>query len=288
MSSESGSTDTTALSPRAGIALLTLQLRAAMQEAAEAEADAVAVDLDAARDLLRARLAPMLDERRRALDDTLAATRTEAARAVAAAHRAASVIVAHARPVELPLPEIVDAPPPLPEPAADPVVEESAFEVEPAVDADDDVEPAAETVVEAVADPQPMPEQELDATLVAAFEADLAPEPEPDEEPEPEPAPAAVVAPLVAPLTAPVVPAAPVTVVIDAEAFARVFATVFASIMDDRQRTPGWSTAPQVFVPAPPSTPAKQSFWTHARHPDVLLMGVATVIVLVVLAAWLG
>ena len=32
---------------------------------------------------------------------------------------------------------------------------------------------------------------------------------------------------------------------------------------------------------------AKEGFWSHARHPDVILLGIATVIVLVVLVAWL-
>jgi hypothetical protein len=31
----------------------------------------------------------------------------------------------------------------------------------------------------------------------------------------------------------------------------------------------------------------KPSFWSNARHLDVLLLGIATAIVLVVLAAWL-
>ena len=39
---------------------------------------------------------------------------------------------------------------------------------------------------------------------------------------------------------------------------------------------------------APLPVPVKQSFWTHARHPDVILMSLTMVIVLVILAAWLA
>ena len=34
--------------------------------------------------------------------------------------------------------------------------------------------------------------------------------------------------------------------------------------------------------------PAKKSFWAHAWHPDVLLSGLAMVIVIIVLIAWTG
>jgi hypothetical protein len=93
-----------------------------------------------------------------------------------------------------------------------------------------------------------------------------------------------------------------VTVVLDAEAFARAFATVFASVLDSRYAA---MTAGQLSLPPAPGQVAhgqvaqfpgaqvpvvihqKQSFWAHARHVDVLLMGVAAAIVLIVLAAWM-
>ena len=76
--------------------------------------------------------------------------------------------------------------------------------------------------------------------------------------------------------------------VIDAEAFARVFAAVIASALEERP--PVWSPTAQMFaaLPIAPQVPVKQSFWSHAKHVDVLLLSAAMVIVLVVLAAWLA
>lgn len=82
------------------------------------------------------------------------------------------------------------------------------------------------------------------------------------------------------------------TIVIDAEAFARVFASVMMGMLDERAAALG--TAPQWAMqqaPSPqplPAPPVKQSFWKHAWHADVVLLGLSTVIVLVVLAAWLA
>ncbi len=73
--------------------------------------------------------------------------------------------------------------------------------------------------------------------------------------------------------------------VIDAEAFAKVFATVVATMLDERAARPGVRAA---VAPAQSPAPVKQSFWTHAKHPDVILLGLTTAIVLVVLAAWLA
>lgn len=90
----------------------------------------------------------------------------------------------------------------------------------------------------------------------------------------------------------PPVPAAmvpPITVVIDAEAFARVFATLLASLPDERFAAwrPGvaWPSVP---ASADTVNRAKPSFWKQAWHIDVLLVGLAAVIVLVILASWLG
>ena len=85
-----------ALPPRVGIALLTLQLRASLQEEAVAEAEHSRVDLDSSLAELRARLEPLMAERRRQLDEALEDARDEAAASVAAAHREASAIVADA------------------------------------------------------------------------------------------------------------------------------------------------------------------------------------------------
>ena len=50
-----------------------------------------------------------------------------------------------------------------------------------------------------------------------------------------------------------------------------------------------WAPSAQMFsaLPVAPPPPVKQSFWSHAKHVDVLLLSAAMVIVLVVLAAWL-
>lgn len=89
--------------------------------------------------------------------------------------------------------------------------------------------------------------------------------------------------------SAPLPPPQQINVSIDADAFARVFATVFAAIVEQRvQQLPPVPYLPYAVAPAAPAVPAKQGFWRHARHPDVLLLGIATAIVLVVLAAWLA
>jgi hypothetical protein len=95
-------------------------------------------------------------------------------------------------------------------------------------------------------------------------------------------------APLVGPAAA-----ASLNVVIDAEAFARVFAAAFSSLLDERLATAGAVQSQPIYppmyaqLPVPPAV-VKQSFWSHAKHVDVLLLSGAMVIVLVVLAAWLA
>ena len=82
----------------------------------------------------------------------------------------------------------------------------------------------------------------------------------------------------------PTTPAPPV--VLDAEVFARVFVTMLVDALEARGR----QIHPQsIVVAAPIAAPAvvKQGFWTHARHVDVLLLGLTMAIVLVILAAWL-
>jgi len=101
------------LSPRAGIARLTLQLRASLQESVDAEADAANADEQAARDELRSRLEPLMTERRRILEEELKTTRLDAAAQVAAAHREAAALL---DPIAAPVVE-------------EPVVEEPVVEV---------------------------------------------------------------------------------------------------------------------------------------------------------------
>ncbi|MGZ4724094.1 MAG: hypothetical protein ACXV8L_07775 [Ilumatobacteraceae bacterium] len=99
------------LPPRVGIALLTLQLRASLQEAAVAEAEHTRLDPDSALCELRARLVPLIEERRRLLNEALEVARVDAAAAIAAAHREASAIVADAsEQADLTVPEVVIVP----------------------------------------------------------------------------------------------------------------------------------------------------------------------------------
>ncbi len=101
----------------------------------------------------------------------------------------------------------------------------------------------------------------------------------------------------------PPVAASSTTLTIDAEAFARLLATMVASAVDERLRAGGVMPAPQFqqlpyqpqpfqyvvpVAPGPVAPAEKRSFWKHAWHADVVLLGISTVIVLVVLAAWLG
>jgi hypothetical protein len=67
-----------------------------------------------------------------------------------------------------------------------------------------------------------------------------------------------------------------INIVIDAEAFARVIANVLGEHL----------AAVRVTTPATPVVP--QPTLKHARHLDVFLVGIATLIVLVILAAWIG
>ena len=256
------STVPASLSPRAAVAMLSLQLRAAVQEADTAEADANSVDEAAARQQLRDRLEPLIAERRRALDESLSVARADAAAAITAARDEArrmierSAAAAEARRAEL---------------AA------SVFQRAVIAEPEPEVEPAVEPELMWADEPEPQVEVET-AELV---------EPELDE-PEPEVVqPEVVVHQQGAPLH--------VTVSIDADAFAAAFAQVFANILEERMGSaqaafaPRMALGPMMMMPEQVAAQgaARRSFWSNARHLDVALVGLATTIVLVVLAAWL-
>jgi hypothetical protein len=82
-------------------------------------------------------------------------------------------------------------------------------------------------------------------------------------------------------------PTAPVNIGIDAAAFAQVFAAVFATMLDERMSLVRPGDQHVVGLGAPPA-PQKKGFWASALHVDVLLLGAAMVIMLIVLAAWLA
>ncbi len=290
MIGDAPSTGSPALSARAGIALLTLQLRAAIMEAEAAEATNATADHEGAREELRARLDPLLTQRRESLDQSLAEAKAEADAKVASARRAATVMIAQASPPLPSVPVATAGPPARADmPVAVPVVALAVAANSARPEGDESRAPAPETVVQPLL-PNDTTVQAEPPKLVLAV-ADVAAQPtnmaalveQPFES----------VAIIAAREAAPQSAQQAATVVIDAEAFARVFATVMASLLDERTAsfgpgmTPGQMQAFALSV-APPPPPVKQSFWTHARHPDVLLMGFTMVIVLVVLAAWLA
>ena len=281
-----------ALSPRAGIAMLTLQVRATLQEAATMEAQYVPIDHVAARQQLLEKLAPLIDERERAFDAELVAARQEAASIIAEARDNAAIITAQriaAREAERAEAERVEAE----------RVEAERLDAERVVAQRLEAERLAALAALAAAAAADIDGAD-DTDLTPAFESTTVDAPmlhiEPpfddlpdfDEPNDTEPRPSAVATGLkpvevLAPSSSP----APINVTIDADAFARVFATVFASLVEQRalDHPPTMYMRPMLESPAPVQT--KQGFWSQARHPDVLLMGLATAIVLVVLAAWL-
>jgi hypothetical protein len=257
------STVPASLSPRAAVAMLSLQLRAATQEADTAEADANSVDETAAREQLRARLEPLIAERRRTLDESLAATRADAAEAILAARTEARRMIEQAASVA--------------EARRAAVAAERAASIEAQVIEPEVVEPEPEVEVEAI---------EPDVVEPDVVEPDVVEVIAPDE----------VFRPTTAAETHTVAATqagAPVhiTVAIDAEAFATAFATVFVNLMEERMGGTQAAFAPRLalgqMMMMPEAAPAKPSFWSNARHLDVALVGLATTIVLVVLAAWL-
>ena len=237
------------LSPRAAVALMTLQLRTLNQQVVALAPDAADADYLAARDQLRAKLEPLVSARRRELDLELDAEREQGEALIAQARLEAAEAAELNR-----VAEVFELPA---EPIAEPVV----------------VEPVAEVidVVEVVTDaPSALsdgPSPQLEARPVAAN-----------------------------------------SVVLDPEAFAQMLATVvataIAAVLEDRANfappqphlmaQPQQMALPQYIpqyvqmaAPMAAPVPAKASFWSQARHPDVLLMGLAAAITIIVLAAWL-
>jgi len=346
MSTDTPLTDRPALSLRADVAMLTLQLRSALHEANAAEANERTADIAAAREKLRARLAPLMEDRLGAFERELADARDEAAAAIAAARRTAqgmvgpsgasgsmiatsaptarptlplstelmpprTPLIASAAPIAAPpapavAPTLLSAPPlpsvvvaePQPSPAVDdpepaspPTVEAAERPVLPAPEASSPFPPpqlppsvtmpapppASFETIPRLASSEPIPPlvemlQWFPDTAASAVEAVEAAEPTFRPPAFPDVVGAADVAGVA-------------NVMIDAQAFAQAFALAFAAATEGRPLA--WGGALPATVAEGPQAP-KQSFWTHARHPDVLLIGLATVIVLIIVAAWLA
>ena len=329
MIDEAPMSDRTRLSPRAGIAVLSLQLRSTVQEAIEAEAAADAIDVEGALWQLRSRLTPLIDERRRALDDDVAEERARGAEAIAAAHLEAERIVAAAIEAAAARAMAGHAAAELARRAAEaqalwePVVEvlpEPDVEVLPEPDVEVSPEPdvAAPIELEApveLASPVLFDQAEFWAPEVDAADSEPLPPPPPVLLLRPPPPPVLLLPPPELPVLPP--PSAPMTlvlpgvdgrpddefaawapnidrggpqplhVVLDADSFARAFAAAMAPILEARAQAPQYLYPPAGYV-APQAPPVKRSFWAHAWHPDVLLSGLAMVIVIIVLVAWTG
>ena len=321
------------LSPRAGIAMLTLQIRATAQEAGALEAQYTPIDHEAARQQLRDRLNPLIEERERAFVAELESVRVETERTLGAARREAADIVAERlarQEAERIAAEAAEAERLAAEAAEAERLEAERLEAEAAEAERLEEERLAAEAAEAerleverlaaeAAEAQRLEDERLEAERAAAerlevarvaLAANVLTETEVLDEPEAEYAPTSVFAPIVeaaeptevlqpsqvlspqtppAPAALPVLASsqAPINVTIDADAFARVFATVFASLIEHRLVDQPTQMYMRPMMEAPAPVQPKQGFWSHARHPDVLLMGLATIIVLVVLAAWL-
>ena len=249
MADEIMSNGAAVLSPRAAVALMTLQLRTLNQQVVALTPDAADADYLAARDQLRAKLEPLVSARRRELDLELDAEREQGEALIAQARLEAAEAAELNR-----VAEVIELPA---EPIAEPVV------VEPVVEVIDVVE----VVTDAPSALSDGPSPQLEARPVAAN-----------------------------------------SVVLDPEAFAQMLATVvataIAAVLEDRANfappqphlmaQPQQMALPQYIpqyvqmaAPMAAPVPAKASFWSQARHPDVLLMGLAAAITIIVLAAWL-
>jgi hypothetical protein len=216
---------------------------------------------------------------------------------------------------------------PEPEPVVDVVPEpEPVIDVVPEPEPVIDVVPVLESepVVDVVPGPEPVivvvPEPELVVDVVPEPEPviDVAPEAlvelVPDEVPAataPVDEPAVVIPPVERDrndaLPSPYgVGAAPSTLstegsvfILDAQGLAHVLARVIVGILDEREATrppapqpqpQQWVYPPMMMMPQQQAAPVpeKKPGWKSAMHLDVVLLGISTVIVLVVLAAWLG
>ncbi len=305
------------LPPRAGIALLTLQLRAALQEAALAETDEASWDLDAAIGQLRSKLMPLVEARRRALDEGLARESADAAAAVAAAQAQVSLVVAEALPM-------IAAEMPAAETPLVAAADEAGWDVDAALmqlrarmaqlvvdrrrQLDEALEQERTDAIVAVSAAHAEAASIVAGVAFVAHEiATISPwsAPSPWPAPNREDAPATTVAAevpsTVAEIAAEVTEAttegrdpSSMTVVIDADSFARAFgaafATAFAAALDERLATMTTGTQQAIYMPpagywqaAPvPVVTKKSSTW----HADFLLSVLAMIIVLVVLIAW--
>lgn len=250
MVAEAMEAERTALSGRAGVAMLTLQLNALRNDIANAEAEDAAWDLDDVLARMRSKLEPLVEDRRRTLDAELAEVRAGAARAIAVAHEQAAVIRAEAEalPFQAPVPSSDAASPAARLPLAGPAPFAPPLAAPPS---------------------RGLPVEEVPGSVIARVP----------------PSVESLLGGLRSNSTAPAIPAAPIRVMIDHEAFAQAIASAIAAVMDARPATSFAPTGgPYVQQPAPAIV--KKSFWAAVWHADVILSLIAMMAVLVVLLAW--
>lgn len=253
------------LPPAAASALLTLRLRAALQEAEAAEAEEAAFLAENPHDggpSIEAAVA----ERRAGFAAELQQARDTASRRLDEARREAERIRSEAQARADELVRQRNTPPPPPAPVVT-------------------VDPTPSVVIE----PTPSASLEPDPWVEFARPGTMAP-------PEVAMAVEAAVAQSIVVDRWADVPASraadgnPAVVTVDAEAFARVFATVLATVLDERFAA--WRSgmvgplAPQALVA--PEAEKKPSLLRRVFHVDVVLTALAAAIVLVLLFAWLG
>lgn len=258
------------LPPTAAVAMLTLRLRGASQDADRAEAAERAADHDAARREMRTRLDAMIAERQRLHEATLTAAVEAAAADIDAARRAAAAIAAE-RQAEAERAAAIAAAH-LAEPSA------SSAGATPTVAPATTAAPISGRAEPFATRPPtpPTADQMADGADDAAAREHISADAGPTT--------AATSAPAAGAGDGAHVAASP-QVMVDAEVLARVFATVFSSMLDERLAA--WSRAaagPAALAPAPP----RRRVWSYLRHPDVLLLTLATVICVVVLLSWMS
>jgi hypothetical protein len=282
--------ETATLPHRANLALLTLQLRDAEREAADAELAEAGWDLDTAIAELRSRMAPVIAERRRTLDDELALERLKAAEEIAAARREAADIIEDARATNAaaaaafadvatrvdddaelvaweehePAPETS----PAPTQAWPPVVPDLGVAFGATV-----VDASPAPIAEAVAIDAESVEIQESSDLAEAVEVDA------------QDAEIAEASAAGAHGTTTLREGQTITLVLDTESFAKAFAAAFTAAFGDRSPYPAVPPPPHYFQ-LPTAPPEQRSFWANTWHADVLLSLIALVIVLAILAAW--
>lgn len=260
---------------RAGVAVLALQVRAAVHEADLAERSRD-VRWESAREVLRMSLDELLDERRSALDHALAEARAEAATTVAAAHAEADRIVVEARRRQVEIRQRLD--PDEPRPGGGPPAEPTAVTPPRSAYAEPPVDEPEKAVVEPA-----------ESEAVAGTET---------HEPDPEPAwgeepPDSATHPSSADAAGSLGPQ-PQALLLTAEGVAQLLqAAVAAGVSQAFLATGGAPTptplpAPPLAVPSATPVVVRRPLWRRLLYVDVVLPLIAVLVVVVVLLAWVG